>query len=58
MFRETLNSLKQKKQIKDFEYPELIEFNSNGYIDYQKQIRQINNCKRLCLERLRELNSH
>ncbi len=24
MFRETLNSLKLKKQIRDFEYPELI----------------------------------
>ena len=57
MFRETLKSLEQRKLIGDFEYPELIDFRSNGLINYQEQIKQLKLCKMTCLNRLRELNS-
>lgn len=57
MFRETLKSLEQRQLIREFEYPELIDFRSNGLINYQEQIKYIKSCKELCLQRLRGLNS-
>lgn len=54
-FRETLKSLKQGQPINNFEYPELIEFWVDGSINYKEQIRQVEYCKKLCLQRLREL---
>ncbi len=55
MFRETEASLKSKSPINNFEYPELIEFSSNGYINYQEQMKQVKDCKKLCLEKLKKL---
>ena len=51
-FRETLKSLKARAPINQFEFPEKFEFSSNGYINYRERIKEVDYCKRLCLQRL------